>query len=302
MCRADGLEADLIKWWIILLALGGLSLFWMITKPAQLDADVLAGLTGDSEQGELVFHAAGCASCHAAPDAKGADKLRLAGGRKFPSDFGTFIAPNISPDPTHGIGAWSDLELVTAITKGVSPEGKHYFPAFPYGAYDKAEKGDIVSLIAYLRTLPADATPSQPHDVGFPFNIRRLQGGWKFLFQKDGWVMENADTPQLERGRYLVESLSHCAECHTPRNRLGGLNTKAWLTGAPIPGKTRGRSPGITPSDLEWSEDEIVEYLTSGFTPDFDSAGGHMVDVIENMEKLPLEDRQAIAAYLKALP
>ena len=164
------------------------------------------------------------------------------------------------------------------------------------------EVQDAVDLAAYLKTLPAIETPSQPHDLPLPVRWRRPLGGWKFLFMRDDWVLQEVPDAQVERGRYLSEALAHCGECHTPRNPLGGPDLARWMAGAPIPGSERGRFPNITPGALDWSEAEIVEYLTSGFTPEFDTAGGHMVEVVENMARLPEADRAAIAAYLKALP
>jgi len=286
--------------WSVFLALIGGGAFWGLTIPKTISEESLAGLSSSSEAGEIVFHASGCASCHAAADATGDAKLILSGGQTFPSPFGTFIAPNISQDPTHGIGGWSVGDLASAVIKGTSPKGQHYFPAFPYASYSRMTVQDVADLHAYLETLPADATPSQPHDISFPFNIRRSLGVWKALFVSEDWVME-APTPQLERGRYLVEALGHCAECHTPRNALGGLDTSNWMTGAPDP-SGKGRIPGITPAVLGWNAADIEEYLKSGFTPEFDTAGGHMVAVIENTARLSSEDRAAIAAYLLALP
>lgn len=261
----------------------------------------MAGLSGDPAKGETVFIASGCASCHAAPNAEGDAKLVLAGGQRFASDFGTFIAPNISTDPEAGIGAWSLEDFASAVKKGVSPDGQHYYPAFPYTAYSLMRDQDVVDLWAYWQTLPADATPSKPHEVGFPFNIRRSVGVWKLLYVTDDWVMTEAATPEIERGRYLVEALAHCGECHTPRDALGGLDRSAWLAGAPNP-TGRGTIPSLTPEDLTWGPIEIAYYLETGFTPEFDSAGGHMVAVVENFAKLPASDREAVAAYLKALP
>ena len=256
-------------------------------------------MTPDAENGALVFAAMGCASCHMAPDTD--DRAVLAGGKAFASDFGTFYAPNISTDPDYGIGAWSDREIATAVLHGTSPDGQHYYPAFPYGSYIHADRQDVVDLIAHLRTLnPAD-TPSLPHDVGFPFNIRASLGGWKLLFANDDWVMDGDLTPEIARGRYLVEGLGHCGECHTPRNALGGLQRNAWLAGAPISGG-EGRTPDLRPENLQWSSENIVNYLKSGFTPEFDTAGGEMVDVIANTSQLPDSDLAAIAAYLLALP
>lgn len=278
----------------VIAAAGG----WVLSAPSPLPADAFAGLTGDPVHGEQVFTAAGCASCHMAPNAEGEAQLVLAGGQRFPSAFGTFIAPNISSDPDHGIGGWSVLDLGNAIQRGVAPDGSHLYPALPYAAYAKMVPQDVVDLHAYLTTLPADATPNAPHEIGFPFNIRRSLGLWKVLFTGQDWAIQGDLTEEETRGRYIAEAMAHCAECHTPRNALGGLDRAMWLAGAPDP-SGQGRIPDIRPSALTWSEDEIVEYLTSGFTPEFDSVGGHMAHVVENMSKLPESDRQAVAAYLK---
>jgi mono/diheme cytochrome c family protein len=283
-----------------LAVLGG-GIFWVVTAPKPLDAAQTAGLAGDVTRGESVFWAAGCASCHMAPQAKDEAQLVLAGGQRFASPFGTFLAPNISPDPDHGIGGWSLADFANALTRGVSPQGTHYFPAFPYNAYNKMQMQDLADLKAFMDTLPASATQSQPHEIPFPFNIRRSLGGWKFLFENKNWVL-NGDLTEVEaHGRYLVEAQAHCGECHTPRNILGGLDRSKWLAGAPNP-SGKGRIPNITPAALNWSEGEIVEYLTTGFTPEFDSVGGHMVHVVENMARLPESDRASIASYLKRVP
>lgn len=286
---------------LVALAVIGFGVYWVLTMPKTLPDDALAGLQPDPAHGEQVFWAGGCASCHAAADAKDEGKLQLGGGQKFASPFGTFIAPNISPDPVNGIGGWTALDLANAMQQGVSPDGQHYFPAFPYTSYARAELQDIVDLHAYLATLPAIATPSLPHDVAFPFNIRRNLGGWKFLFKNDDWVVAGDLSETETRGRYLAEALGHCGECHTPRNSLGGPDLSRWLAGGPITG-AQGNFPNITPGRLDWSERDIAEYLKSGFTPDFDSVGGHMVLVVQNFARLPAEDRDAVAAYLKKVP
>jgi len=291
-----------ILWAIAALAAIGLAGYWFVTRPAGLAAGAMDGLApADPARGELVFWAAGCASCHAAEGAKDAALLELGGGRRFPSPFGTFVAPNISPDPDHGIGGWTALDLARAMTLGVSPDGRHYFPAFPYTSYARAGLQDIADLHAFLMTLPPVATPSQPHEVPFPFGIRRNLGVWKALYLDPSWVLDGDLTAEEMRGRYLVEALGHCGECHTPRDALGGPDRARWLAGGPVPGG-EGRFPNITPAKLTWSEDEIVEYLTTGFTPDFDSAGGHMALVVGNLARLPAADRTAIARYLGRVP
>lgn len=286
------------RWLILAVALSAAAGFW-ITRARPLPEDALAGLSGDAKRGESVYWAAGCASCHTAPQAE--DKLVLAGGQRFVSDFGTFIAPNISPDPQHGIGGWTLAEFASALKRGVSPEGRHYYPAFPYSAFAKMEDQDIADLWAFWQGLPASDVPSQPHEVGFPFSIRRGVGLWKQLYLNENWVMARGLDPQLERGRYLVEALAHCGECHTPRDALGGLDTARWLAGAPNP-SGKGQIPALTPDKLSWDAGEIAYYLETGFTPDYDSAGGHMVAVVENFGKLTPEDRAAVAAYVKAVP
>jgi mono/diheme cytochrome c family protein len=285
---------------LILGVIGGGAAFWL-TLPKPLSASAVEGLTGDAAKGEQVFWATGCASCHMAPGAKDDAQLVLVGGQKFASPFGSFLAPNISQDATHGIGDWTLLDLANALTRGVSKEGEHLYPALPYASYAKMELQDVADLHAFLKTLPADATPSQPHELGFPFNIRMSLGGWKLLFLRDDWALPGNLTPTEDRGRYIVEAMAHCGECHTPRNSLGGMETGRWLAGAPDP-SGQGRIPNITPAKLTWSESEIVYYLKTGFTPDFDSVGGHMAHVVENFARLPEADVAAVAAYLKRVP
>ena len=290
-----------IIFWLALLLLAGGVAFYALTAPRPLPADALAGLSGDARRGEQVFWAGGCAACHADAKAEGADKFLLGGGQEFPSPFGTFVAPNISSDPVHGIGGWSIENLANAMLRGLSPDGRHYYPVFPYASFANADLQDVADLHAFLATLPPVAAPSRPHKVGFPFNIRRGLGLWKLLYLNRGWVLTGALTAEQERGRYLVEGLGHCGECHTPRSAFGGMERDRWLAGAPIPG-AKGSFPNITPAKLKWSAADIVEYLTSGFTPSFDSAGGHMALVVENTAHLPPEDRAAIAAYLQIVP
>ncbi len=285
----------------ILLNIGKLAAFaavvlWFFSAPRPLDQAQFDGLTGDLARGQHLFIAGGCASCHAPEGATGDAALVMAGGRALASPFGTFYAPNISPS-NNGIGGWDAYDLGHAMLRGTSPDGRHYYPAFPYTSYIKLEPQDIVDLKLYLDTLPLSDAISRPHDVGFPFNIRRGLGLWKRLYLKDGWVMQ--DAPQ--QGRKLVEALGHCGECHTPRNAIGGLQTDRWLAGAPDP-SGKGQIPNITPGALTWETADLIYYFESGFTPDFDSAGGHMADVIENLKRLTPADRTAIAEYLTARP
>lgn len=287
-------------WFVALLAIIGVAGLF-VTKPATVSEASLAGIEPDLALGAQVFQVAGCGSCHAGKGAEGDERLVLKGGYRLETPVGVFVAPNISQDPEHGIGAWSRTEVVTAIMKGTSPDGRHYFPAFPYAAYGKADLKDIVSLAAYLETLPADPTPSEPHEIGFPFSIRAGVGAWKLLNVSEGFAMDVPDDPQLLRGRYLSEALAHCGECHTPRTLAQGLDTSRWFAGAPNP-SGKGRIPNINPAKLDWSQSDVASYLKTGFRPDFDVVGGSMVDVVEGIKTLPDADIDAIAAYVKAVP
>lgn len=288
---------------LIGLAVVGLVAAWVLTLPHPRDMAAFAGLVPDKTHGEQVFWASGCASCHMAAKAEGDAQLVLAGGQAFVTQFGTFHAPNISPDPDQGIGGWDLAAFVHSIQDGVSPEGEHVYPAMPFAAYGHMVPQDVVDLKAFLDGLPPSATPSVDHELGFPFNIRRSLGIWKTLFIKKAWVIPDqvATTPELQRGRYIVEAMSHCGECHTPRNVLGGLNRSSWLAGAPLPDGP-GRVPNITPAKMEWSEKDIAAYLKTGFTPEFDVVAGSMAHVVQNMARLPDTDVADVAAYLKVIP
>src|SRR5712672_2023915 len=285
---------------VVVAAAVGFATFWWLAAPAAVPSN-LPAYTPNLANGRTTFNAAGCSSCHAAPDQP--DRLRLGGRLAIQKTIGTFYAPNISPDPADGIGRWTEAEFVGAVTKGVSPAGFHYFPAFPYTSYAHARIEDVRDLFAYLKTLAAVSGKVRDHDVPFPFNIRRNIGIWKLLFM-DGkpFMPDAARPPQWNRGAYLVNGLGHCAECHSPRNFLGGIIAAQRLAGGPNP-EGEGWVPNITQKGLaEWSENDIAYFLETGQTPDGDTAGGAMVRVIKNTSQLPPEDRAAIAEYIKSLP
>ncbi|NTJ41631.1 c-type cytochrome [Agrobacterium larrymoorei] len=287
--------------------LAGFGIFMWVTAPQRQAPSHWANLgEPDLANGETLFWAGGCASCHAAPDATGDALKTLAGGQALPSPFGTFHMPNISPDPQHGIGSWTVAEFGDAMTRGVGKNGEHLFPSFPYASYARMTPQDINDLFGYLKTLPTSTNDAPGHDLPFPFNIRLALGGWKFLYFDKGQPrvqLANADAAVI-RGQYLVEGPGHCGECHTPRNALGGFLKDQWLAGGPNP-EGEGTIPDITPGSQaigSWMAADIASYLETGFTPEFDSAGGSMVKVQQNMARLSSEDRDAIAAYLKAVP
>lgn len=290
----------------VVLAIAGLAIFWFLTEPSPAIArQDFAALdqAGDAARGKIIFNAGGCASCHAIP--KDPDHLKLGGGLGLPSPFGTFYVPNISPDPKDGIGAWSAGDLANAMLSGVSPKGEHYFPAFPYTTYAHAKVGDIADLMAYLKTLPPVAGKAPPHDVPFPFSVRRALGLWKLLFLDRSPVLPDAaHDAAWNRGHYLVEAFGHCAECHSPRYIIGGIIASQRFAGGPNP-EGKGWVPNITQDATglaKWSARDIVEVLNTGFTPEYDAVGGSMAAVVRNTSQLPEADRAAMADYVKSLP
>ncbi|MGB5257000.1 MAG: cytochrome c [Woeseiaceae bacterium] len=292
---------------VILLAVLALAAWWA-TEPRPLRG-ALPDHVANAPAGERIFWAAGCASCHASPvggkRAKGDDKLLLGGGLELDTPYGIFRAPNISPHEQDGIGNWTMIEFVNAMQRGIAPDKRHYYPSFPYASYVKMRTEDVMDLRAYLDTLPRVEGRIADHTLGFPWTLRRGIGAWKLRYLSAAPIVSVATSDAtLERGRDLVEGAGHCGECHTPRDSLGGMMTGRWLGGAPNP-EGRGRIPNITPggkNTADWSAADIAYYLESGFTPDYDTVGGSMVAVQENMAELTKADRDAIAAYLKSVP
>jgi mono/diheme cytochrome c family protein len=286
----------------VLAGAAAFGVFWWLTAPGSPVIPATAPPAAPNPvHGLTIFNAGGCSSCHAVPGQP--DRLKLGGGLAIPSPFGTFYAPNISADPVDGIGRWTEAEFVRAVTQGISPAGYHYFPAFPYTSYAHAKVDDIRDLHAYLKTLAPVAGKVRDHDVPFPFNIRRNIGIWKWLFMDSKPFMPDASrSAPWNRGAYLANGLGHCAECHSPRNFLGGIIAAQRFAGGPNP-EGEGWVPNITQKGIgDWSQKDIAWFLETGEMPEGDSAGGSMVRVIKNTSQLSPEDRAAIAEYIKSLP
>lgn len=287
----------------VVLAAAGAVAFYTLTQPAVIRPGALAPRTADLANGQTMFYAGGCASCHATPGQE--DRTLLGGGLALRTGFGTFRAPNISPHPSAGIGQWTEHEFVNAMLRGVGRHGEHLYPSFPYTSYQRMRLEDVRDLFAFLHTLPPATTPSAPHELPFPYNIRRGLGLWKLLYlDRKTFKPDPGRNAVLNRGGYLVEGPGHCAECHSPRNFLGAIVADRRYAGGPDP---EGKSwvPNITPHAdglASWSAKDIAYLLETGFTPEYDSVGSRMADVVANTGKLSAEDRAAMAAYLKALP
>ncbi len=259
------------------------------------------GLAGNAGRGKYLVVAGGCIACHT--DLKKKGKF-LAGGAALKTPFGTFYAPNITPDKTHGIGGWSPVQFANAMLAGLAPNGEHYFPSFPYTSYAAMKLQDVADIKSYLDTVEPVSQPSRPHEIGWPFSDRNLVGIWKELFFRTATFDAQPDKgANWNRGAYLVNVLGHCGECHTQRNFLGGSS------GVPLSGNYNGPEGADVPSirglaqrKKPWSKDDVLISLQVGMIPSGDFLGGTMAEVVAHSTgKLTPRDQAAIAEYLISL-
>jgi len=255
---------------------------------------------GDAKRGEYLAKTGGCVGCHT-EDKK--DAVPFAGGRALKSPFGTFYGPNITPHPQAGIGSWTEADFFRAMREGDRPDGKNYFPAFPYPSFTKIVDRDLRDLWAFLRTLPPSARASQEHDLGFFYRWRFLVTFWKWFFFTPGPFTALPGLSDIaNRGAYLVQALGHCSECHTPRNFFGGPKKNRFLAGGKGPdGKDVAN---LTPARLKkWSDKDLQDLLTTGLDPEGDVVAETMGEVIQNTtSQLAPSDLNALIAYLRTLP
>ncbi len=282
----------------------GAALVILLSSAASAQEPVRSDPASDADRGRILFNTAGCANCHT--DSK-SDGRPLAGGVTIETPFGTFRAPNITPDPEHGIGRWSDADFIQAMRQGVAPDGRHYYPAFPYTSYTRMTDEDMLAIKRHVFAAEPVAEPSPAHDLSFPFDQRWLLWVWKRLNFESGPFTPDPDrSATWNRGAYLVTAVAHCGECHTPRDRLGGLDLTRWL-GGNVDGVEGDKVPNITPDRDTgigtWAVGDLTFLLETGMLPDGDIVGGAMYPVVENgTDSLPAADREAIAEYLLSLP
>jgi len=260
----------------------------------------IENISGDPKRGAYVIRTAGCIACHTDAQNGGAE---LAGGREFDTPYGVFRAPNITPDKETGIGGWSLAMFSDALTKGLRPDGSHYYPAFPYTSYTKMADQDVTDLKAYLDSIKPVSNEVQDHDLAFPFSVREGLGIWKALYFSDGQFQPRPEKSQAwNRGAYLVNGPGHCVECHTPRTLLGGLEAEATLEGTAkspdgekVPNITNHPTAGIG----QWGEMDVAFLLQMGLTPDGDSVGGSMGEVVrDGTSHFTQDDIAAVSTYL----
>lgn len=252
-----------------------------------------------AEQGKYLSRVGNCAGCHTAPG--GAE---FAGGRAIESEYGTFYAPNISPDPATGIGDWSADDFWGALHQGERPDGSGLYPACPYPSYTKVRREDVDAIFAYLQSLPAHRNETREHRLDFPFSMRLLIPVWQALFFEPGtFEAKERHGAAWNRGAYLVNGLGHCNACHTDRNAFGAIRADASAPGQRIRG---WYAPSLHANDeaglQEWSIEDAAALLRAGKSGDA-SMMGPMADVVfDSLQYLSVADAQAMATYLRSLP
>jgi mono/diheme cytochrome c family protein len=252
------------------------------------------------ERGEYLTRAADCAACHTAEDG-----APFAGGRAFVLPFGTLYSTNITPDPETGIGNYSDGDFLNAVHKGIGRGGTRLYPAMPYASYTYMTDADALAIKAYLFSLKPVHAVAPQDTLEFPFNQRGLMSIWSLLFDPDKRFQPHPGrSPEWNRGAYLVEALSHCGECHTPRNLFQALNNRRKFAGAVQAG---WRAYNITPDRASglgaWSDADIAHYLSSGHADGHGTAAGPMGEAVdESLSYLTQADITAMVAYLRSVP
>ncbi|MBA2961376.1 MULTISPECIES: molybdopterin cofactor-binding domain-containing protein [Ramlibacter] len=247
------------------------------------------------ERGRLLAAAGDCVVCHTAPGG-----VPNAGGRALETPFGVVHSTNLTPDARTGIGAWSFSAFQRAMREGVSRDGRHLYPAFPYTAFARMTDDDLVALYAYLMAQPAVEAATPANQLAFPYGVRPLLAGWKGLFHDATPFQPQPQRPaEWNRGAYLVNGVGHCGACHTARNALGAERGGAsYLGGAMVEGWEAPALTGLSRSPVPWSADELYRYLRHGHTQHHGIAAGPMAPVVQQLAVLPDDDVRAMATYL----
>lgn len=263
------------------------------------EAVSLSERKGDAKRGAYLARAGGCIACHSDQDS---GRPALTGGAPIETRFGRFVPPNLTQHHEAGIGAWGIEDFARAIRQGISPDGQPYYPAFPYPFYANLSDRDIADLWAAFQTVAPQEVPPGKNAITFPFNLRFGLKLWRAGFaQTPSIAPEDGQSDAWNRGKWLVNGLAHCGACHTDRNLLGGRDIETPLSGSDdLP--EDGTAPAITTAALKtagWSHADLAFALRSGVTPDGDTFGGGMGEVVRDSTAwLRKDDRRAIALYL----
>jgi mono/diheme cytochrome c family protein len=218
---------------------------------------------------------------------------------------------NITQDKETGLGAWSDQQIHDAMVKGIRKDGSRILPVMPYEKYSGMAQEDLKALIAFMRTLKPVRKATPPLKSWVPLLRSAGTAVYLQLFGRFSTAAAHAPTGGVQRGRYLVEHVAICGDCHTPRNFTGapkqslymaGVDEKNGPLGEAVSNITPDRETGIG----DWRRQDIAELLLTGVKPDGDNVQGLMAEVIEGVshgfKDMKKEDALAIADYLKSIP
>jgi mono/diheme cytochrome c family protein len=252
-------------------------------------------------RGQYIFSLAGGCACHTAP--KGTPNV---GAREFPIPMAKIYSTNLTADKETGLGDWSDQQIRDAMTKGIRKNGEKLMPVMPYEAYSGMSEEDLTALIAYLRSLKAVPKKTPGLKTWAPFYRAGGTFVWFQFFSRFSNAPAKAPQSGIERGRYLVEHVALCIDCHTPRNFIGVPDRSLYLAGTKK-GPLGKEIPNITPDKEtgigDWSRDDIAEVLLTGTKPDLEKVEELMAEVVESGYKnMRREDALTIADYLKSIP
>ena len=263
---------------------------------APLAGSVSAYSAATLERGRQLAAAGDCVVCHTAPGG-----IPNAGGRAMETPFGVVYSTNLTPDASTGIGQWSFSAFQRAMREGISRDGHHLYPAFPYTAFARMGDDDLQAIYGHLMAQPAVRSSPPATELAFPFNVRPLLRVWNSLFHDPSPYQALAgQTPEWNRGAYLVNGVGHCGACHTPRNALGAERSasQSYLSGAIVDGWEAPALTALSSAPVPWSEPELYRYLRSGHTLQHGIAAGPMAPVVQGLTALPDEDVRAMATYL----
>lgn len=289
------------RWLVLVIFIGVSVIVWLqqpLTPQSVMSQSSWDALQGSSERGAYLARMSGCIACHTDNES---GNPALSGGKALKTPFGEFRAPNITTDKEHGIGAWTPQEFATAIREGISPDGKPYYPAFPYTFYTQFSDQDIADLWAAFQTVPPISIPATKQDISFPFSIREGLKLWRILYFQPQLFQKNPQQDAVyNRGKFIVEVAAHCGACHTPRNSLGALIKDKSFTGGYD--SSQNKVPSITSADLKkkgWTQDDLAYALQTGITSEGDVFGGSMSDAVEQSTAyLSWQDLMAVSHFL----
>jgi mono/diheme cytochrome c family protein len=301
MGEASGTRTQ--RWWrwllllVAALAIAGFALAWRPAIPAVSESTPARFSAAQIGRGARLAAVGNCASCHTADPA-----APYAGGVPLHTPFGVVYGTNITPEPDTGIGRWSRQAFTRAMRDGISRDGHHLYPAFPYNHYTRLSEDDIGALHAFIMTRDPIRAPARANDMRFPFGFRPLVAGWNLLFlDKEPVAAQPGKDAQWNRGAYLADALGHCGACHTPRNALGAPERRNYLGGGDADGWHAPALNAASPSPLPWTVEQLTTYLRTGIATDHAIAGGPMQGVVTNLASADEQDVRAMALYIHSL-